>query len=189
MDDGDPQLKVMWGCTDGSISALVPIPTQPIMEMGADMTMSMSQDINMGTATGMDMDMMVDGSADMNGDPSAAANFGVNAAVSATEGENAFIPRPGADLSKRLHLLQGRLVRGVMHAAGLNPRAFRALLSPTSISSTRLSSASKQILDAALLQSFHTLPFDRQQEMCKEIGATREEVLRDLELFDTSKAW
>lgn len=41
-----------------------------------------------------------------------------------TEG-GMYFPQAGAEMSKRLHLLQGRLIRGVQHAAGLNPRAFR----------------------------------------------------------------
>lgn len=50
---------------------------------------------------------------------------GINGDFGDAAGGMGMIQQPGADLSKRLHLLQGRLVRGVMHAAGLNPRAFR----------------------------------------------------------------
>ncbi len=52
-------------------------------------------------------------------------------------------------VAKRLHLLQGQLVRSVLHTAALNPRAFRAVrndFAPRALS--------KGVLDARLLETF-----------------------------------
>jgi hypothetical protein len=115
------------------------------IDMG-DMNVTMSMNAGMGVNTGMNTGMPMGGSTEMNmnmttdeaesefnGDPTGATNLGapvpmatsLSAGITGSEGNGGLFTQPGAETSKRLHLLQGRLVRGVMHAAGLNPRAFR----------------------------------------------------------------
>ncbi|KAI0634706.1 CPSF A subunit region-domain-containing protein [Trametes polyzona] len=76
--------------------------------------------------------------------------------------------------SKRLHLLQGQLIRTVQHVAALNPKAFRMVRNE--YVSRPLS---KGILDGNLLATFEDLPIARQNEVTRQIGTDRATVLKD----------
>ncbi|TKY85558.1 hypothetical protein EX895_005720 [Sporisorium graminicola] len=68
-------------------------------------------------------------------------------------------------VAKRLHLLQGQLVRSVMHTAALNPRAFRA------VRNDFVSRAlTKGVLDARLLDSFVYLSRPKMLEAVKTLS-------------------
>ncbi|KAF8119582.1 CPSF A subunit region-domain-containing protein [Boletus edulis] len=75
---------------------------------------------------------------------------------------------------KRLHLLQGQLVRNVQHVAGLNPRAYRIVRNDT-VSKPM----SRGVLDGQLLEAFEELGAQGQQETTRQIGTERMAVLRD----------
>ncbi|KAI0699171.1 CPSF A subunit region-domain-containing protein [Cerioporus squamosus] len=75
---------------------------------------------------------------------------------------------------KRLHLLQGQLIRTVQHVAALNPKAFRMVRNE--YVSRPLS---KGILDGNLLATFEELPIARQHEVTRQIGTDRATVLKD----------
>ncbi|KAF7366615.1 Protein CFT1 [Mycena sanguinolenta] len=77
-------------------------------------------------------------------------------------------------IAKRLQLLQGQLTRNIQHVAGLNPKALRIVRND--FVSKPLS---KGILDANLLTHFESLPVTRQNEMTRQIGTERTQVLRD----------
>ncbi|KAH9930484.1 CPSF A subunit region-domain-containing protein [Epithele typhae] len=75
---------------------------------------------------------------------------------------------------KRLHLLQGQLVRTVQHVAALNPRAFRM------VRNEHVSRPlARGILDGNLLATFAELPIARQDEVTRQIGTDRATVLKD----------
>ncbi|OSD02613.1 hypothetical protein PYCCODRAFT_1477600 [Trametes coccinea BRFM310] len=75
---------------------------------------------------------------------------------------------------KRLHLLQGQLIRTVQHVAALNPKAFRM------VRNEHVSRPlSKGILDGNLLATFEDLPIGRQNEVTRQIGTDRATVLKD----------
>ncbi|KAJ7291148.1 CPSF A subunit region-domain-containing protein [Mycena rebaudengoi] len=76
--------------------------------------------------------------------------------------------------SKRLQLLQGQLTRNIQHVAGLNPKALRIVRND--FVSKPLS---KGILDGSLLTHFGDLPITRQNEMTRQIGTERAQILRD----------
>ncbi|KAJ6588439.1 CPSF A subunit region-domain-containing protein [Mycena capillaripes] len=76
--------------------------------------------------------------------------------------------------AKRLQLLQGQLTRNIQHVAGLNPKALRIVRND--FVSKPLS---KGILDGNLLSHFEGLPISRQNEMTRQIGTERTQVLRD----------
>ncbi|RPD55582.1 hypothetical protein L226DRAFT_490064 [Lentinus tigrinus ALCF2SS1-7] len=76
--------------------------------------------------------------------------------------------------AKRLHLLQGQLIRTVQHVAALNPKAFRMVRNE--YVSRPLS---KGILDGNLLATFEELPIARQHEVTRQIGTDRATVLKD----------
>ncbi|KAJ6591099.1 CPSF A subunit region-domain-containing protein [Mycena vulgaris] len=76
--------------------------------------------------------------------------------------------------AKRLQLLQGQLTRNIQHVAGLNPKALR-LVRNDFVSKP----LSKGILDGNLLMHFEDLPITRQNEMTRQIGTERTQVLRD----------
>ncbi|KAJ6612805.1 CPSF A subunit region-domain-containing protein [Mycena sp. CBHHK59/15] len=76
--------------------------------------------------------------------------------------------------SKRLQLLQGQLTRNIQHVAGLNPKALRIVRND--FVSKPLS---KGILDGNLLTHFESLPITRQNEMTRQIGTERAQILRD----------
>ncbi|KAJ7248582.1 CPSF A subunit region-domain-containing protein [Mycena haematopus] len=76
--------------------------------------------------------------------------------------------------AKRLQLLQGQLTRNIQHVAGLNPKALRIVRND--FVSKPLS---KGILDGNLLSHFESLPITRQNEMTRQIGTERTQVLRD----------
>ncbi|KAH9849008.1 CPSF A subunit region-domain-containing protein [Lenzites betulinus] len=76
--------------------------------------------------------------------------------------------------SKRLHLLQGQLIRTVQHVAALNPKAFRMVRNE--YVSRPLS---KGILDGNLLATFEVLPITRQNEVTRQIGTDRATILKD----------
>ncbi|KAJ6481684.1 CPSF A subunit region-domain-containing protein [Mycena sanguinolenta] len=76
--------------------------------------------------------------------------------------------------AKRLQLLQGQLTRNIQHVAGLNPKALRIVRND--FVSKPLS---KGILDGNLLTHFESLPITRQNEMTRQIGTERNQVLRD----------
>ncbi|KAI0777316.1 CPSF A subunit region-domain-containing protein [Trametes elegans] len=78
------------------------------------------------------------------------------------------------ETSKRLHLLQGQLIRTVQHVAALNPKAFRMVRNE--YVSRPLS---KGILDGNLLGTFEELPIARQNEVTRQIGTDRATVLKD----------
>jgi cleavage and polyadenylation specificity factor subunit 1 len=75
------------------------------------------------------------------------------------------------DASKRLHLLAGQLARHVQHAAGLHPRAHRAVPG---------ANERRGVLDGALLSAFAALSLVRQAELTRQIGTERALVARDL---------
>jgi len=75
---------------------------------------------------------------------------------------------------KRLHLLQGQLVRNVQHTAGLNPRAYRIVRNDT-VSKP----LSRGVLDGQLLEAFEEQGIQGQQEMTRQIGTERIAVARD----------
>ncbi|KAI0754932.1 CPSF A subunit region-domain-containing protein [Daedaleopsis nitida] len=75
---------------------------------------------------------------------------------------------------KRLHLLQGQLIRTVQHVAALNPKAFRMVRNEyVSRPLTR------GILDGNLLATFEDLPIARQNEVTRQIGTDRVTMLKD----------
>ncbi|KAJ7846330.1 CPSF A subunit region-domain-containing protein [Mycena olivaceomarginata] len=76
--------------------------------------------------------------------------------------------------AKRLQLLQGQLTRNIQHVAGLNPKALRIVRND--FVSKPLS---KGILDGNLLSHFENLPITRQNEMTRQIGTERMQVLKD----------
>ncbi|KAJ7130141.1 CPSF A subunit region-domain-containing protein [Mycena epipterygia] len=76
--------------------------------------------------------------------------------------------------AKRLQLLQGQLTRNIQHVAGLNPKALRIVRND--FVSKPLS---KGILDGNLLTHFEGLPIARQNEMTRQIGTERTQILRD----------
>ncbi|KAJ7481615.1 CPSF A subunit region-domain-containing protein [Mycena latifolia] len=76
--------------------------------------------------------------------------------------------------AKRLQLLQGQLTRNIQHVAGLNPKALRIVRND--FVSKPLS---KGILDGNLLMHFEDMPITRQNEMTRQIGTERAQVLRD----------
>jgi len=76
--------------------------------------------------------------------------------------------------AKRLQLLQGQLTRNIQHVAGLNPKALRIVRND--FVSKPLS---KGILDGNLLSHFEGLPITRQNEMTRQIGTERTQVLKD----------
>ncbi|KAJ7747964.1 CPSF A subunit region-domain-containing protein [Mycena maculata] len=76
--------------------------------------------------------------------------------------------------AKRLQLLQGQLTRNIQHVAGLNPKALRIVRND--FVSKPLS---KGILDGNLLMQFEGLPITRQNEMTRQIGTERTQILRD----------
>ncbi|KAG8216364.1 CPSF A subunit region-domain-containing protein [Butyriboletus roseoflavus] len=78
---------------------------------------------------------------------------------------------------KRLHLLQGQLLRNVQHVAGLNPKAYRIVRNDT-VSKPM----SRGVLDGQLLETFEELGIQGQQEMTRQIGTERIAVLRDWSL-------
>ncbi|PIL30998.1 hypothetical protein GSI_05691 [Ganoderma sinense ZZ0214-1] len=75
---------------------------------------------------------------------------------------------------KRLHLLQGQLIRTIQHVAALNPKAFRMVRNE--YVSRPLS---KGILDGNLLATFEELPIARQNEVTRQIGTDRATMLKD----------
>jgi len=76
--------------------------------------------------------------------------------------------------AKRLQLLQGQLTRNIQHVAGLNPKALRIVRND--FVSKPLS---KGILDGTLLSHFESLPITRQNEMTRQIGTERTQLLKD----------
>ncbi|OBZ77260.1 hypothetical protein A0H81_02690 [Grifola frondosa] len=82
---------------------------------------------------------------------------------------------------KRLHLLQGQLLRTVQHVAALNPKAFRM------VRNDHVSRPlSKGILDGNLLATFEDLPVTRQNEVTRQIGTDRATILKDWSSFGRS---
>lgn len=101
---------------------------------------------------------------------------------------------------KRLQLLHSKMVTGIQHVAGLNPKAFRYLyllnlfvnfvikyLIFIYIKNRLLNSKqklainpAKGILDGDLLFQFQNLAIHRQKEMTKHIGTTVERIIDDL---------
>ncbi|KAL1925408.1 uncharacterized protein VTP21DRAFT_291 [Calcarisporiella thermophila] len=82
---------------------------------------------------------------------------------------------------KRLQLLQGQLVNGLQHPAGLNPKAFRLLQSNERLASNPV----KAVLDGDLIWQFlWCMPPVRRREMAKRIGTTVERIVTDLREID-----
>ncbi|KAG9311848.1 CPSF A subunit region-domain-containing protein [Chiua virens] len=79
---------------------------------------------------------------------------------------------------KRLHLLQGQLVRNVQHVASLNPRAYRIVRNDA-----ESKPLSRGVLDGQLLGAFEEQSIQGQQEMTRQIGTERMTVLRDWKTF------
>ncbi|PKC68294.1 hypothetical protein RhiirA1_457369 [Rhizophagus irregularis] len=77
---------------------------------------------------------------------------------------------------KRLQLLHSKMVTGIQHVAGLNPKAFRLLNSKQKLAIN----PAKGILDGDLLFQFQNLAIHRQKEMTKHIGTTVERIIDDL---------
>ncbi|CAG8638902.1 15184_t:CDS:10, partial [Funneliformis caledonium] len=77
---------------------------------------------------------------------------------------------------KRLQLLHSKMVTGLQHIAGLNPKAFRLLNSKQKLAIN----PAKGILDGDLLFQFQNLAVHRQKEMTKHIGTTVERIIDDL---------
>lgn len=76
---------------------------------------------------------------------------------------------------RRLSFLQQKLVGGVQHTAGLNPRAYRAHHAGA-ISSREL----KRVLDGTLLRRFATLDAAVQDKLAHQIGTTPRQLHVDL---------
>ncbi|KAJ7216585.1 CPSF A subunit region-domain-containing protein [Mycena pura] len=76
--------------------------------------------------------------------------------------------------AKQLQLLQGQLTRNIQHFAGLNPKAFR-IVRNDHVSKPM----SKGILDGNLLAHFEGLAITRQNEMTRQIGTERSQILKD----------
>lgn len=82
---------------------------------------------------------------------------------------------------RRLSFLGVKMVTGVQHAAGLNPRSFRAHRAGAG-SSGEL----KNALDAALLRRYADLPCDEQEKLALQIGTTPQKLLRSLLELDVA---
>jgi cleavage and polyadenylation specificity factor subunit 1 len=76
--------------------------------------------------------------------------------------------------AKRMQLLQGHLVRNVQHVAALNPKALRVVPNET-VSKPLL----RGMFDGNLVMNFTELPVPKQQQMSKQIGSDKEDILQD----------
>ncbi|RKP05219.1 CPSF A subunit region-domain-containing protein [Thamnocephalis sphaerospora] len=79
---------------------------------------------------------------------------------------------------KRMQLLGARLVNGLQHVAGLNPRAYRAVAAKYRIAFNPI----RSILDGDLLSTFVSLPIARRREMAKQARNKELQLLEDLTL-------
>ena len=82
---------------------------------------------------------------------------------------------------RRLSFLTTKLVAAVSHAAGLNPRAFRAHRSGA-VSAREL----KFIVDGSLLRHFTTLDAATQDGLAHQIGTTPAQLLADIDAVSES---
>jgi cleavage and polyadenylation specificity factor subunit 1 len=85
--------------------------------------------------------------------------------------------------TRRLALLQEKLVRALPHAGALHPRGFRSYRT-----GARCASELSTILDAELLHAYALLPLGAQQRMARQVGTTREAVLDALHEIGQSTA-
>ncbi|XP_072014167.1 cleavage and polyadenylation specificity factor subunit 1-like isoform X2 [Amphiura filiformis] len=77
---------------------------------------------------------------------------------------------------RRLFMLQNGMTSNTPHVGGLNPRAYRQIVSPQ----RALSNPHKNILDGDLLWKFTHLGVVEKNELAKKIGTTVEQIMDDL---------
>lgn len=82
-------------------------------------------------------------------------------------------------LYKRLHLLHTRLVNGLRHAAGLNPRGYRLIHNRHRL----LVNPSKNVVDGEIVFSFLNLPKEMQEDIARGIGCTVDSIYNDLSVL------
>jgi cleavage and polyadenylation specificity factor subunit 1 len=91
-----------------------------------------------------------------------------------TDGSIASLTPVSETSAKRMQLLQGHLVRNVQHVAALNPKALRVVPNET-VSKPLL----RGMFDGNLVMNFTELPVPKQQQMSKQIGSDKEDILQD----------
>lgn len=79
-------------------------------------------------------------------------------------------------------MLQSRLINGLQHRAGLNPKGFRT------ISRVERHGAQRNVLDGNLLSLYLCLGLVEQTEFAKRIGTTTEQILTDLQKIAETRA-
>ncbi|WCJ36530.1 Cleavage and polyadenylation specificity factor subunit 1 [Euphorbia peplus] len=77
---------------------------------------------------------------------------------------------------RRLQSLQKKLVDGVPHVGGLNPRSFRQFQSGGKVHRP----GPESIVDCELLSDYEMLPLEEQLEIAQQIGTTRAQILSNL---------
>ncbi|RKP26676.1 CPSF A subunit region-domain-containing protein [Syncephalis pseudoplumigaleata] len=77
---------------------------------------------------------------------------------------------------KRMQLLGARLIHGLQHLAGLNPKAYRTL----SMKHRMAYNPVRSILDGDLLAMYTQLPLIRRREMAKQARTTDKQLMADL---------
>jgi len=85
---------------------------------------------------------------------------------------------------RRLHMLQIKLVQGLPHTAGLNPKAFRLFQTRHQY----LYSPQRNILDGELLWRYPQLSWKEKTDFAKQIGTTQAQILEDLKEMDKVSA-
>eukprot|EP00118_Oscarella_pearsei_P015222 m.136215 g.136215 ORF g.136215 m.136215 type:complete len:1413 (+) comp38172_c1_seq126:32-4270(+) len=86
-----------------------------------------------------------------------------------------FIPMPEKTY-RRLLMLQNKLVTGIPHFAGLNPKEFRLLRTKQKF----LDNPHKNVLDGNLLWRYINLSYRERNEFARQIGTTVNQILQDL---------
>jgi cleavage and polyadenylation specificity factor subunit 1 len=79
-------------------------------------------------------------------------------------------------------MLQSRLISGIQHRAGLNPKGFRT------VSTAEYHGAKRNILDGNLLSLYLCLGLIEQTEFAKRIGTTAEQIIGDLQKIGEARA-
>lgn len=81
---------------------------------------------------------------------------------------------------RRLHMLQIRLLQGLPHNAGLNPKSYRMFRSSQPI----LYCPQRNMLDGELLWQYAQLSWKDKTDFAKQIGTTPTQILEDLKEID-----
>ncbi|KAI9598078.1 CPSF A subunit region-domain-containing protein [Syncephalis fuscata] len=85
--------------------------------------------------------------------------------------------KPVADKPyKRMQLLSARLIHGLQHLAGLNPKAYRTISAKHRMAYNPV----RSILDGDLLTMYTLLPLARRREMAKQARTTDQQLMHDL---------